>query len=249
MTDWSSLRDAYGNASNVPDLLNRLSPNPEDSVWDDLWSRICHQGTVYSASFAALPHLLQWAQTVPAVQRAMVLALAGAIIASQHIVSGAECRTAAIEETAAGFEQLGLETLAQSELTPSDFIYAAQAVLAVRGEPAWSEELEHLNDGELVGVCTNCGVELYLVVGKYGFFVTADEWGNRENTKRAPIVAATAGSLTGVQRWLYAQAVAAHHERIAEWLLYLFGSTDCPGCGQRIGVVEAVERASGPTRG
>src|SRR5512134_3850844 len=118
MTDWSSLRDAYGDASKVPDLLNRLSLNPEDSVWDELWSRICHQGTVYSASFATLPHLLQWAQTVPAVQRAMVLALAGAIIASQHIASGTDIRAVAVEETAAGFEQLGLETLAQSELTP-----------------------------------------------------------------------------------------------------------------------------------
>jgi hypothetical protein len=179
----------------------------------------------------------------------MVLALAGAIIASQHIVSGADSRAVAVEETAAGFEQLGLETLAQSELASLDFIYTAQAVLAVRGEPVWSEELEHLSDGEFAGVCTSCGVELYLVVGQYGFFATADEWVNRGNTKRMPIAAATVGSLTGVQRWLHDQAVAAHHDLVAEWLLYLFGSTDCPGCGQRIGVADAVERASGPTRG
>jgi hypothetical protein len=249
MTDWSLLRDAYGDASGVPDLLSRLSSDPDDDVWDELWSRLCHQGTVYGASFAALPRLLQWAQTQPPTQRAMVLALAGAIIGSKHVASGADSRAAAVEATASGFEQMGLETLSQPGLTLSDFIYVAEAVLAFRGEPIWGEQLDRLDSGEFEGVCMSCGTSLYLVVGQYGFFATRDEWVNQPDTRRVPIVASAAQSLVGVQRWLYDQAVVAHQERVAERLLHLFGNTDCPACGQRIAVGEAVERASGSTNG
>jgi hypothetical protein len=64
-----------------------------------------------------------------------------------------------------------------------------------------------------------------------------------------PIVQATVQSLRGVQRWLYDQAVAAHQKVVMHWLLYLFGTTDCPSCGGQISVPESVEQAFGPTNG
>jgi hypothetical protein len=178
----------------------------------------------------------------------MVLALAGAIIVSDHVASGAEERSAAVAATAAGFERLGLETLAQTDLSQSDFLSTAQAVLAIKGDRVWGEELDHLDSGEFTGECTSCGAELYLAVGEYGFFTTADEWLNRTDTKRTPIVPTTPEALVGVQRWLYDHALAAGHELIADWLLYVFGSTLCPTCSSPMSVAGAVERASGPTR-
>ena len=248
MVDWRSLRHAYGDADDVPGFLRQLSPDPSHKAWGELWSRLCHQGTVYSASFAALPHLLQWAQTILPGQRPMVLALAGAIIVSDDVASGAEERAAAVAATSAGFEKLGLETLAQTDLTQSDFLSTAQAVLATRGERVWGTELDHLDSGEFTGECTSCGAELYLAVGEYGFFTTADEWLNRSDTRQAPIVPTTPEALVGVQRWLYDQAVTAGHPLIATWLLYVFGTTLCPTCGSPMSVAGAVERASGPTR-
>jgi len=61
MTEWASLRDAYGSAEKVADLLATVatSGTDEGGPWNDLWSRLCHQGTVYSASYAALPMLTQ----------------------------------------------------------------------------------------------------------------------------------------------------------------------------------------------
>src|SRR5690349_6630978 len=82
MTDWSKLRDAYGPADDIPALLDRLVPAAEGAVWSDLWSRLCHQGTVYSASFAALPALARAARSWPPDRREAALALAGAIVAS-----------------------------------------------------------------------------------------------------------------------------------------------------------------------
>src|SRR5262249_27675976 len=52
---------------------------------DELWSRVCHQGTAYSASFAVLPYLLEAASKWQPSQRLMPLALAAAIVASWDV--------------------------------------------------------------------------------------------------------------------------------------------------------------------
>jgi hypothetical protein len=62
---WIELRHAYGNAADVPDLIRALalSTAPKegyrDEPWFSLWSSLCHQGDVYTASYAATPHIVQ----------------------------------------------------------------------------------------------------------------------------------------------------------------------------------------------
>lgn len=60
---WSELRHAYGPASDTPKLLARLDTLPlsqgEEEPWFTLWSSLAHQGDVYSASFAAVPHVIE----------------------------------------------------------------------------------------------------------------------------------------------------------------------------------------------
>jgi hypothetical protein len=60
---WDDLRDAYGSAAKIPDLLRKLSALPSDNgnsePWFSLWSALAHQGDVYSASFAAVPHVIE----------------------------------------------------------------------------------------------------------------------------------------------------------------------------------------------
>jgi hypothetical protein len=79
MADWPELRHAYGSAEDVPGLLDQLGPDQRTQAWDDLWSRICHQGTVYSASYAALPALTQKAREWPACDRTGPLLLAAEV--------------------------------------------------------------------------------------------------------------------------------------------------------------------------
>lgn len=59
---WGELKHAYGNASDIPELLKQLSTLPaaigEAEPWFSLWSSLAHQGNVYSASFAAVPHVI-----------------------------------------------------------------------------------------------------------------------------------------------------------------------------------------------
>ena len=67
---WSGLRHAYGPATDTPDLLRQLStlPSSEGSAepWFTLWSSLAHQGDVYPASFAAVPHVVRALSIAPA---------------------------------------------------------------------------------------------------------------------------------------------------------------------------------------
>jgi hypothetical protein len=67
---WNELQHAYGIASDTPDLLRQLLSLPdsigESEPWFTLWSSLAHQGDVYSASFAAVPHVVRALASAPA---------------------------------------------------------------------------------------------------------------------------------------------------------------------------------------
>jgi hypothetical protein len=66
---WSELEHAYGKALDIPDLLRQLQTLPpsnrEKEPWFSLWSSLAHQGDVYSASFAAVPHVVDFLSLAP----------------------------------------------------------------------------------------------------------------------------------------------------------------------------------------
>jgi hypothetical protein len=66
---WSELKHAYGNASDIPDLLRQLKTLPsaegENEPWFSIWSSLAHQGDVYSASFAAVPYVINALKQAP----------------------------------------------------------------------------------------------------------------------------------------------------------------------------------------
>jgi len=61
---WSTLSHAYGSADDIPALLRAVAADvahssPTEGPWSELWSALYHQGDIYSASFAAVPHLVE----------------------------------------------------------------------------------------------------------------------------------------------------------------------------------------------
>lgn len=70
-SQWRQLRDAYGSAERIPELIGKLARHPpytsyQSEPYFSLWSALCHQGDVYSASYAALPHIIHVAEENPA---------------------------------------------------------------------------------------------------------------------------------------------------------------------------------------
>lgn len=66
---WAELQHAYGQASDIPELLRQLTTLPssrnEQEPWLSLWSALAHQNDIYSASFAAVPHVVKALGTSP----------------------------------------------------------------------------------------------------------------------------------------------------------------------------------------
>lgn len=71
---WSELEHAYGQASDIPPLLRQLQDlsgsEGQSEPWFTLWGSLAHQGDVYSASFAAVPHVIAALASAPAPAKA-----------------------------------------------------------------------------------------------------------------------------------------------------------------------------------
>src|SRR5262249_12107619 len=81
---WLELTHAYGDASDIPELLRRLETFPSKADYKtepyfSLWSALCHQGDVYSASYAAVPHIVGLLSTAPNTAPSDLFSLVGAI--------------------------------------------------------------------------------------------------------------------------------------------------------------------------
>lgn len=250
MLDWTTLKHAYGNAADIPPLLAQLTPDSKTTVWDELWSRLCHQGTVYSASFAALPALLQVAEQWNPRDRAQVLALASSILASNDVCGGRrDDFIRPVEWVRQRFQQACQEAVAETGLPTHDFIYLLQSARSFEGDEFWGQELDHLASGEFPGLCPHCGVDLYVVIGEYGIFITAEDWIARSGRPgtvqvrqglKCTAIQPNTAALPEIGQWLLERAQAARQNDVAQWIRSIFGSSECPACNQPFQVIDVL---------
>ena len=240
MTDWANLQHAYGPAGDVPALLEQLSPDPESDIWEELWMRVCHQGTVYSASFPVLPFLAAAASKWSPDACIMPLVLAGSILISNDVVGDRTSFMRGLEGTVERLLQIASETLPAEGFSQTDLIQLLQATLALQGDIVWGRQLDRLVDGDFEAVCPDCDSDILVVIGKYGLFITAEEWVNRPKAKRNTIEPAQSTDLSGTGLWLYQHAVDHQQEELANWIRHLFGTANCPRCGNKLTVNEAI---------
>jgi hypothetical protein len=234
MPNWRELKHAYGSAEDIPEIISALTPDPKSPAWDNLWSRVCHQGTTYSASPAILPFLLSIASNWNTTDRAMPLALAGSIVAApQTILHG-------YEETVERLRTLALDTVNNSGLSREERVYVMQSVLAFQGDRLWAKVLDRLIDGEFLGLCRGCRKNLYLVIGKHGFFVTSADWVREPTVVKREIKPLEADTMTGVGKWLHTVSIQSNDLELSNWVRYLFGSSKCPECGKPFNLPDAI---------
>ena len=232
--NWKDLKHAYGSAEDIPEIISELTPDPNSPAWDDLSSRVCHQGTTYSASPAVLPFLLSIASNWSTTDRAMPLALAGSIVAApQTILDG-------YEEIVEGLRRLALETLKNPGLPREDRIYIMQSALAFQGDRLWGRVLDQLNDGEFQALCPACRKELYLVIGQHGFFVTSADWVREPAVVKREIKPLEADTMIGVGKWLHTVSIQSNDLESSNWVRYLFGSSKCPECGKPFNLPDVI---------
>ncbi|MFJ3840228.1 hypothetical protein ACIPY6_32590 [Streptomyces sp. NPDC090054] len=79
--DWAELEHAYGRADDVPDLLRAAGSadaRVREEASEELHSSLCHQGTVYSATAAAVPFLARLVKDGPGHRLPLLWLLHGA---------------------------------------------------------------------------------------------------------------------------------------------------------------------------
>lgn len=89
---WRDLRHAYGPAGDVPDLLRAIAAETEPrysdhpaqarenpTPWDEVFTKLIHQYGLYSATYAAFPHIVAIAETSGLAKQQETLILAGTI--------------------------------------------------------------------------------------------------------------------------------------------------------------------------
>lgn len=225
MTDWRSLQDAYGSAEPVEGLLERAGRG-DRAVWDELWSRLCHQGTVYSASYAALPRLTELAANRDPQEFVEPLFLATCIVASTDGPETPAAVRTRYAETLRTLHELA-ERLVPSATDDTDFIYRVQAVLATEGDSVWGTRLDALADQELELACPSCGEQLLVGLETMPTLVRQfDDAGVGTTT----VVPADPDQLSGGEARAYGLAIDHARSQVARRLLELFGRFECPAC-------------------
>ncbi|MFG1820432.1 hypothetical protein ACGFIF_42215 [Kribbella sp. NPDC049174] len=236
MTEWASLQDAYGSAERVPALLATAAAAGADhgAPWDELWGRLCHQGTVYSASYAALPTLAQMSAQHDPSGYVAALHLAAAIIASND---GPE-DTAVVRRRYA-HEVADLRIVAARNLQhatgDTEFVYGLQALMTFEDGGVWQRTLDRLANGEASLECPSCGEDLLLNLDSRKPRVVSFADASLASTAVTPLEP----SAPTVEGRLLALAQTNDRAAIATKLTYLFGGSSCPRCQASFEVPEA----------
>ena len=229
MPDWSTLRDAYGPADPVPGLLAQA--RDDAGVWPELWSRLCHQGTVYDASVAALPDLAQLSAAHEGSDFDDALHLAGAIVASTDHVGTVELDREQHRETLDELATGARRALASAH-EDADFVYALQSLTAFESGGAWARELESVVAGELDLTCPECDAEVLLSLGDQPTLSAHDAGVSSAVTPGEPA--------DDVETSLLSATAEHGRVQVAAALRALFGTATCPVCGATVRVADAI---------
>lgn len=230
--------DVYGSADEVPRLLSQAAEvtDMRAPVWDELWSRLCHQGTVAPASHAALPALVQMARSRPDVAVDPALHLAAAIIGAMDMPAGAGPERDEHAEEIAALRQLASRKVGLVEAR-TDVIWTLLAVAAVEDLGAWSSHLEALVDGEVEADCPSCA-EAVCVEVVDGVLVIVDEEGE---TDGIAVREAEPGGLGPAEVRLLELCREHGHGEVAGELRQLFGRATCSLCGASFRIADALD--------
>jgi hypothetical protein len=236
MTTWAELQDAYGSAEKTPELIAAAVASGQESgdAWDELWARLCHQGTVYSASYAALPLLAHAARQHEPAGYIASLHLAAAIIASNDGVITREPVRTVYSSEIAELRELAVRGLGLAS-SDMDFIYGLEALMAFEDGGVWQRALSCLADGELPIECPDCQESILIDLE-----VDAPTADVCDAAKERTAVVPCNAQPGSVEDRLLTLASSHGHAEVAAKMPFLFGQITCPECRTVFGSADAL---------
>ncbi len=151
---WEKLSHAYGSAADVPELLRQLAGATGPKIrydsepWFTLWSSLCHQGDVYDASYAALPHIVEIACNAKGPIDFSFFQLPAAIEIARHSGKGPPVPTDLADAYSDAVSRL-TECVAlhrHEDWDQPTLLSAASALAAAKGHHRVAEAIMNLDD-------------------------------------------------------------------------------------------------------
>lgn len=183
---WKELQDAYGSAEHVPALIRaiaaetkpRYSDHPakarsNPTPWDEVYSSLCHQGTAYSGTYAAFPHIVDIAERDGAALRAETMLLAASIVIHNNLDDVSDDLSADFRIAILNVRKWSLTTVREATLDyPGTLSYLLQAFGALRfSRSVYVRSLDRLYEGDWeveVDYCPECRKYILVEMGQDG---------------------------------------------------------------------------------
>lgn len=183
---WKTLKHAYGSAESVPALIRavaaeatpRYSDHPAQArsnptPWDEVYSSLCHQGSAYSATYAAFPHFVDISARGGTAMRAEVLVLAGTILLRNHPSDAPDDLSADFDKAIAEVRDTSLTTVREATLDhPSTLAQLLQAFGALRFPSSTHvrslDRLHEVNGEVEIDWCPQCRKYILVQMGEVG---------------------------------------------------------------------------------
>jgi hypothetical protein len=193
-------------------------------------------GSVSTASWAAIPALVQMAISRAPAGYVEPLYLAAAIFASSDTV-GVDGDRDQYAAQIADLRQVAERSLGYAEHDIA-FLYAVQALIGLDGPSSTGRALQGVANGEIEIACPACGAYLYVVLEEDAFIATPNP--DTTRTPSATLVPASPTELSGPDQQVYELACTYGHQATARALLHIMGTATCPICSHPFPMLQAI---------
>jgi hypothetical protein len=220
--------------------IQQCSGSELSEAWNAVWSALCHQGSVYSATYAAVPHLVEIAAQRDELDPLRIdsLFFVGAVVMANDSEAIPEELGLAYATALTRATELVASSLARQGLDEATLVDLLVSLAALRGCVRIAELLRGFVDGEFIPSCPaeTCGIEVYVTLDGSTMVASIEDPATEEIGERTEISAPMGTSAKGV--WtddgvlplLVALARRAGHPTLADKIALWDGAVTCPKC-------------------
>jgi len=170
---WRTLDHAYGPADDVPGLLRALERG-EQELWDVLVPALCHQGSVYTATYAAVPHLVRIGTHEPLDDQVGFWSFIGVVASAREVAPVPDYLRAAYEASLMHAEEMTLACFVPG-IDDATGLELLIALAGIRRLPGVADALRLLRTETVSATCPRCGTIMRVSTADVPFVVEEDE--------------------------------------------------------------------------
>lgn len=265
---WVELDHAYGAAGELPRQLYALFENEYygSDPNDVLFGCLCHQGSIYTATYAAVPHCVKALDTQSVEGKIWLLMFLGHVAISTDAAPIPPDLEHDFRQAMLRARDLVIDLAQTTGIGEESYCHLLAAVPAIHGYTEVNRIVDWmLTADEVIGFCRECGEEFSASSGKLPF-----EGHNLvQHPTHAPSRTGTFTARVGIQPtlgektftvspasaptakwdgwiradnaldWLFELSITAGQKEVSQKVLALFGALDCPHCDARLSLWDA----------